>query len=102
MAPINDEEAVGRTLMIALKSPIITSAISLLIGGAGGNYYANKGVNAKLDTLTDAVRESKPDSERILFLEETSENHESRIVKLEQDTIKLAYVRRRVIGRGRE
>ncbi len=91
MAPIKNEEAIGRTFMLAIRSPIITSALSLLIGGAGGSFYEKKGQNEKLDEILKAT---KPTEDRITFLEETTSNLIPRVEKLESDTTRYVLKRK--------
>lgn len=95
MVKREDEQAIGKVVLMAIKSRIVTSLITLSVGGAGGTYFSNRDTNSKLDALTKAIHGEVSDKERISFLEESNINIIGRVEKLEGDTVRIPYRRRR-------
>ncbi len=104
MAPINTDEAVGHTLMMALKSRLVIALLSACVAGPTGSYLSAKSPDPRIDSIMVMQHEIKIATAAIPPLQDTVRDLVGRTSDLEEWRDRLAYLppKRKSIGRSYE
>lgn len=93
--------AFQRFITWAKTSPLVMVLFGFLVGGPTGSYLKSREKDPQIDSVMVVLKEIKPLAESIPPLQDTVKGYGVRLVNLEDERDRLAYIppRKREIGR---